>query len=448
MRPPAPRQETSSALAQDGGVVSSPQPLGPASSTGSGARARGRRRGWRDTLVRLLTGPRILRPAFAVLRRVAPVVQIGGRTVVTRHADVVEVLRRDEIFTIAEINAARMERWSGRFFLGMDRGPDYEREQGALRRVVRQEDLPRIRRLVAGTAAGLVEQARPAGEIDVVSDLARVVPTRLVAEYFGVPGPDAATTMRWMRAIFDAVFLDDGARARSAAAAAAVEQRPYLRGLIAERRSALARGNQVPDDVLTRLVALGDTEPWLDDEAVARNINGLIVGAVDTTSKAITHAIDELLRRPSALAEARAAALAGDVDAVLRHAYEALRFLPHGPALARHCRADARLATSGRRVGAGRVVVAATLSAMFDPAAFPEPRRFRTDRPLDGYLHFGHGLHTCFGTRINAVQIPEVVAALLRLPGLRRERGRAGRVTYDGPFPDHLVLRFDRREEP
>ena len=428
-------------------MVSSPQPLRPERSTGSASRgtgARGSRRGWRDALVRLLTGPRVLRPVFAVLRRAAPVVRIGGRTVVARHADVVEVLRRDDVFTIAEINAARMERWSGRFFLGMDRGPDYEREHGALRRAVRHEDLPRIRRLVAGTAAGLVDQARPAGQIDVVGGLARVVPTRLVAAYFGVPGPDEATTMRWMRAVFDAVFLDDGARARSAAATAAAEQQEYLRRLIAERRAALAGGGQVPDDVLTRLVALGQEEPWLDDDAVARNINGLIVGAVDTTSKAITHAVDELLRRPRALAEAHAAAVDGNVDLVHRHAYEALRFLPHGPALARHCRADARLAATGRRIPAGRVVVAATLSAMFDPAAFPEPRRFRTDRPLDGYLHFGHGLHTCFGVQINAVQIPEVVAALLRLPGLRRERGRAGRIAYDGPFPDRLLLRFDR----
>jgi Cytochrome P450 len=87
--------------------------------------------------------------------------------------------------------------------------------------------------------------------------------------------------------------------------------------------------------------------------------------------------------------------------------------------------------------------MAATLSAMFDPAAMPNPRRFRTDRPVAGYLHFGHGLHTCFGRRINFVQIPELVAALVRLPGLRRAPGREGRLSYDGPFPDRMILEFD-----
>jgi hypothetical protein len=32
---------------------------------------------------------------------------------------------------------------------------------------------------------------------------------------------------------------------------------------------------------------------------------------------------------------------------------------------------------------------------------------------------------------------------MLRLDGLRRAPGRAGRVVLDGPFPDRLVLEFD-----
>ena len=59
------------------------------------------------------------------------------------------------------------------------------------------------------------------------------------------------------------------------------------------------------------------------------------------------------------------------------------------------------------------------------------------------YLHFGYGLHRCFGRAINGVQIPELLAALLRLPGLRRASGGAGRVVNDGPFPERLILEFD-----
>ena len=62
---------------------------------------------------------------------------------------------------------------------------------------------------------------------------------------------------------------------------------------------------------------------------------------------------------------------------------------------------------------------------------------------MRSYLHFGWGMHQCFGLGINLVVIPEIMASLLRLPGLRRAQGSAGRVQLDGPFPDRLVLEFD-----
>ena len=129
--------------------------------------------------------------------------------------------------------------------------------------------------------------------------------------YFGVPGPDRATTMRWMRALFDVSFIDEGDRARRAAEVTTAEQRPYMERLIADRRRAVDAAESVPDDVLSRLVELSVKETWLDDDAIRRNINGLIVGALELTSKAVTHVIDEVLRRPADLAALRQAALSG-----------------------------------------------------------------------------------------------------------------------------------------
>ncbi|MGH9179019.1 MAG: cytochrome P450 [Acidimicrobiales bacterium] len=390
-----------------------------------------------------LTSPRVLRPVFAVLRRVAPRARFRKQMIVSRHADVVEILRRDEDFTIAEINGPSIHRWSGAFILAMDRGEDYEREAAALRRAAPHDDLPRVRSFVADAAAEIVERAIPRGRLDVVNELSRVVPTRVVASYFGVPGPDEPTMQRWMRAMFDAVFIDFGPRASRAAELTVAEQRPYMEELVRTRRKALEEGDEWPADMLSRLVAMGADEPWMDDDAVRRNVNGVIVGAVDTTSKAVAHVVDELLRRPDALAGARSAALAGDIDAVRAHAWEALRFLPHAPILQRHTPRDTPLGRKGKPVPAGTKVSLGVLSAMFDPAAFPAPTRFRPDRPEDRYLHFGHGLHTCFGLGVNRVQVPELVAAVARLPGLRRAPGAEGKLVYDGPFPDRLVVEFD-----
>ena len=402
---------------------------------------------FKERFINWLVRPGFLRPVFRVLRSICPILVVGQRALVTRHADVKEVLSRDTDFTISEVNQAHFAAIDGPFFLGMDRSPEYELEAGTMHEVVRADDLERIREFVTESARTLVDVARPQGRIDVVNGLARVVPIRLVESYFGIPAPDDPTMMRWMRAIFYDLFgnLTGDSRVHDDAVRASEELRRHADSVIAGRQVLRGAPNQ-PDDVLGRLLALQDgTHSWIDNNFVRRNLRGLILGAVETTSKCVTLAVDELLRRPGELADVRKAALADDLDTVRTYAYEALRFNPHQPGQLRFCRHETELAKGtprARRIRAGTTVVSATLSAMFDPDYFAQPDQFRVDRGVE-YLHFGYGLHRCFGYYINGVQIPAILAALLRLPNLRRAKGNRGRINYDGPFPDRLMLEFD-----
>jgi cytochrome P450 len=402
----------------------------------------------KEKILNLLTSPSLLRPLFTLLRKMAPILVLGKRALVTRHPDVVEVLTRDTDFTIAEINEARINACDGPFILGMDRSPQYDTEAAALRQAVRPDDLERIRSLVKQNATDLVIAARSSGQIDVVNGLARVVAIGTVDSYFGIPAPDdSASMMGWMRDVFHDIFANptSDANVHRVALRSSEELRQHMDRVIASRKSRLHEPDQA-DDVLGRLLLLQDAaHAWLDDRSVRRNLGGLILGAVDTTSKFATLAIDELLRRPAALAGARAAATAGNMPLVRNYVYEAVRFNPHHPAQVRFCKNETEIAAGtprARKIPAGTSVFVATLSAMFDPEVFIDPAVFRADRETE-YLHFGFGMHRCFGLAINGVQIPEIVAALLRLPNLRRAPGRAGRIAYDGPFPDRLMLQFD-----
>ena len=400
-----------------------------------------------DQLANFLVRPALLRPIFALLRRFAPIFTLGKFAIVTRYDDVIEVLKCDTNFTISQINAPKIDQIDGPFILGMDESPQYELEKRTLHEAARMEDLDRIRQSVAQSAAELIEAARPHRRIDVVHGLARVVALRLVASYCGMPGPDEPTMMRWMRDIFHYVFADltNNKSVETDALNSARELRAHMDAQIALRKSA-QHPSRIAGDMLGRLLAMqDDAHPWLDDRAVRRNLAGVIVGAVDTTSKFVTLAIDELLRRPQQLAEARNAALAGDMEIVRRYAWEAVRFNPHHPLQVRYCARATQIAVGqsrSRTIPAGSSAYIATLAGMFDPAVFVNPDRFDATREVE-YLHFGYGLHTCFGRAINGVQIPELLAALLRLPNLRRASGDAGRIVYDGPFPDRLVLEFD-----
>jgi cytochrome P450 len=148
-----------------------------------------------------------------------------------------------------------------------------------------------------------------------------------------------------------------------------------------------------------------------------------------------------LLDNREALEQTRAAAQSGDPERLRQCCYEAMRFRPQTPAVVRHSPAGGTLA-SGAKIPSGVTVLSFTLSAMFDSEAFPKPGRFLPDRPLDRYLPFGLGMHTCYGLAINGVQIPELIGALVRLPGLRRASGRFYGKLSEGPFPDRLVVEW------
>jgi cytochrome P450 len=355
-------------------------------------------------------------------------------------------LSADAIFGVTETYAAKMDRTTGAFFLGMENTEQYRRESSICRQAIPADVVERIRKIAGESAAALVAKARPTGRLDVVGALSRVVPLRIVERFFGVPGPDDQTMQGWMRLIFWEIFLnlaDDPEVARRAASASH-DFGVYLTRLIAERKQGL--GDASPDDFLTRLLRLqADPATRLDDDAVRRNVGGILGGAVDTTSKAIAYALDQLLERPAALAGARQAAERGDDQALAAHVFEALRFNPHNTILLRTCHEDYVLAQGTAEetlIPKGTTVVAATLSAMFDESVLRAPGDFLTDRPAEHYLHFGRGLHTCFGERLNRVVIPEVIKHVLLLPDLRRASGAEGQIVYEGPFPDRFVVEF------
>jgi len=403
------------------------------SAPSAGERWNDRVRRWVE---RLQGAPRLLRVIGGLRRCFATLtVPFTKQVLVLRHCDVIEVLTRDQDFTIAEINAPRINRVGGAFILAMDRSTEYDREAAALRSVMKPEtDLEQIRQIVQRTARLLIKAARPNGRLDVAGGYSRVVVARVLAEYFGVPGPSEHILMQWMRSLFWDIFRNpkDEALVRRAADFSAVELRDYLNQLIASRRK-----RAFSDDLLTRLVRAKS----LDDDGVRRNIMGVIVGTMDNTVTATVNAIDELLSRPEVLRKATEAATAGDADGLLHYCYEALRFRPPLPGLLRYSRRG-RTLKSCATIPADVEVVPLTISAMFDPKAFPRAKEFRVDRDIKQYLYFGYGMHACLGRLINGVLIPELIGTLLRELDFRRAAGRDGRVAYEGPFPDRLVIEF------
>lgn len=396
-------------------------------------------------LAALLGAARGQRLAFAVLRAFKPNLRLTRRLItaydntgtilVTRHADVTEVLEREADFAVVYEPRMRAITGGENFLLGMQDSPAYARDVSWMRLVVRREDVAdRILPFVTTLAEGIV--AGCGGRLDVPAELSGPIPARILADYFGTPGPSEAEMIRWTTRMFWYLFadLDADPDVGRLALEDAASCRAWLDAAIAARRAAPV----LQDDVLNRCLAM----PGMTDRAIRDNLLGLMIGLVPTLSKAAVLALNQLLDRPEALAMAQGAARRGD-DALLGACvFEALRFDPVNPILYRRAVRDlviARGAPRAQRIPEGSMVLAANLSAMFDPFALEAPEEFRTDRPWGAYMLWGHGMHACFGAAINRAVIPAMLKPLLRQEGLRR----LGPVDGAGsPFPAHFPVGF------
>src|ERR1051326_2212313 len=377
-------------------------------------------------------------PLFAVLRRIKPILLVKNVALVTRFEDVQEVLARDDIFQVTYGPKMRVITGGQDFFLGMQNSPEYERDTAHMRSVVRRQDIATISAFVENSARGIVDGAN--GALDVVGDLSRVVPARWIADYFGCVPPSDKQLADWGSIIFQYLFTDlnNDPEVGRAAQAAAAEARAWLDRSIADRKASGVK----KDDVLGRCLALqGAGVPGMDDLSIRNNLIGLIVGAIPTTSKCCANALDQLLNRPEQLAAAQKAAAAGNDALFSRYVFEALRFNPNNPGVFRIAAEEYTVAKGTLRattIPKGAFVVAATQSAMFDEHKVEEPEDFRIDRPAWVYMHWGYGLHTCFGQYINQIQIALILKPLLAAGTLRRE----GPLQMEGPFPSSLRVSF------
>jgi cytochrome P450 len=354
-------------------------------------------------------------------------IRIGSRVIVARHAQVLELLARDLDFRIAPINAVRIEAVNGPFILGMDRGDTLVRERGALYAALAQIDLASIQTSVAQEAAAKIAAAN--GEIDVVGGYARRIAANTARSLFGIAGPDDISFIEVARAIFAHTFLNlanDKTIEKRALIAAG-----YMRAWFVEEIERRRASGNLGADLMGALLRGG----VLDDDGVRRTLGGMLVGSIDTTASCVAKIV-WVIGRDSNLAQNMAADL-NDSARFAGWCREALRQWPHTPLVQRQAAAATTLGDIDIR--AGDSVIAWTQAAMRDTSAFPEPAALRPDRPEAAYLHFGGGLHPCAGRAVNGFQIPLLVGALLK-----RGIKSVGPMQWAGPFPNHLILRFER----
>jgi cytochrome P450 len=364
-------------------------------------------------------------PLFSELRRTSPVCPVTpeGWWAVSRHDDVVFVLKHPELFSSTGLRSGRDALMDPRLVddpLFPDDASIISSDppvHGRLRKLVNGAFAPRamqrlearVREITTERVEALIRQDR----FDMLADLAVPLPVTVIAEMLGVDPADQADFKRWSD---DAINVQPARRLPDAEVERILrgrdEFRAYFEAMIHERRLR-PRDDLVSD--LCRAEPEGDA--LSADEVLAMTILLLIAGN-ETTTNLIGNGTLLLLQHPEAMSRLRAdqGLIPGFLEEVLRY---------NGPVKLLTRRATADVTLSGTTLPRGAMVAVLVAAANRDPDFFPDPDRFDICREGRGHITFGFGIHFCVGAPLARMEARIAFGEILRrVPPFSREPGR------------------------
>jgi cytochrome P450 len=250
-----------------------------------------------------------------------------------------------------------------------------------LRNLVTQAFTPRAVAQLALRITQIVDEllaaVAPAGQMDVVADLAYPLPVIVIAELLGILSEDRARFKRWSDAVvgdMSDVDLSDPHGQMSA----------YFREMIALRR------REPKDDLISNLIAAQIDGQHLTELELIGFCTLLLVAGNETTTNLIGNAILCLDEQPDAMRQ-----LIEQPDLLPSAIEEVLRYRSPVQMMFRQAIADTII--RDQPVRKGDTLVAWIGSANRDEAQFPDADRFDIARTPNRHLAFGHGIHFCLG---------------------------------------------------
>jgi cytochrome P450 len=330
--------------------------------------------------------------------------------VVTRYVDVVTVLQHfsaTRMPTPEQLTALKISELNPvaqvlvRQMLFMD-PPGHSRLRALAAGAFTPRRAEALRQHIQEIIDGLIDSVLPQGRMDVIAELADLLPATVTAELMGVPIADRDKLKTWSKDFSEMLGNFQHNPGRSALMLETVENMTaYFRDRIREQES------QPKDGVVEALMnAEVDGDRLTEEEVIANSIITM-TGGQETTTNLIGNGLLSLLRNPHELERltADSSLLPSAIEEMLR--YESP--IQH----------TGRLAPDDRELGGKMIrkrdaVLAIIGAANHDPERFPEPDRLDITRPDNRHLAFGWAAHYCFGAPLARVEGQIAFSTILR----------------------------------
>lgn len=308
-----------------------------------------------------------------------------------------------------------------------------------LRRLVSKAFSPkstaRLRTTIVDIITGLVDGVTADGRCDVVTDIARQFPIRVICALVGAPPEDWELISDWTDHIMEA-FGWDAASQTPMILQAWEALDAYIDEMIARRRHTLT------DDLLSELIRAedpGSPGDRLSGDELRSMVASLLMAGTDTTRLQLSAAVQVLCEHPD-----QWELLGRQPELAVNAVHELIRHSPMTFVTLRIAGQDVELA--GVRIPAGTIVIVNTGAANRDPAACDDPDRLDIRRAGAPPIQtFGGGMHYCLGANLARLELTEALSVMTRrMPNARRTGPAPWKPVNALGGPIALPIEFDR----
>ncbi|MYE06877.1 MAG: cytochrome P450 [Chloroflexi bacterium] len=366
---------------------------------------------------------------------------LTGAMVISRYDDVDAVLRNYKVFSnqrgpVGTRNrrniGEQIENELQPSMLSLD-PPDHTRLRGLVSRAFTPRQIAKMEEHIRATAHGLLDEVEGDDEFDLMSNLAALLPTVVIAEMIGVPTRDRQQFKEWSDKFARVLEPNLSADELSVVFETGQLFDQYFRGIVAERR------DDPQDDLVSRLIEAEEEGDKLTEAEMIVTLRLLLVAGNETTTNLIGNGLKALLEHPDQmeLLRQRPELIDNAIEELLR--YDSPVQLD-GRTTLDEFQIDRHTLKPGRPVslligGANR-----------DPEEFSDPEMLDITREDAGNISFGRGIHHCLGAPLARLEGKIAFEALLE---------RFGDIQFGTRTPEykpnivlrglsHLDIRVDR----
>ena len=346
-----------------------------------------------------------------LLRRSSPYHEPDlGAWVVTRHADIANILRNPRVFSSS--GKTGVDDPSRIIILVNDDPPRHTERRALVQR-------PMTRRLNGDLDAWIerrVDQLLDAVDpesVEAMGDFAVGLPVSVITHLLGIPDEDSHRFMR-MRS-------PQRGQTQPEREAEFTEIVGYLRRLVAERR------RNPRDDLISELFAHDRHGPSLQEWEIIGLCITLLVAGNETTSNLIANLLNILAGEPDLWRRLRT-----ERELVQGVIEEVVRWQSPTQTIFRTTTEATEI--GGTRIPAGSVIALGIGAANRDPRVFANPDEMDLVRDVRDHLGFGSGAHYCIGAPFSRLETEKLIHAMLdRYDRIEPGDARAQRQT-ESPF--------------